>query len=311
MPPPPPLPRASGLKRPRIVGGFRSVNSAAELQELVGGAAAMHGVRHYGDASRAENADAQATLSCECTVMTLAQYVELVAVGAGAELGLYWAMYGEGDSSFQQRARSLLGMDGERDDATFASLGVAGWPADADVHLWLAPNGHTEQCHYDLYDNLHVTLRGTKVWRLFAPRHDLGAPSVFAPSTAHHANFSRACLARPDVRAFPGLRRALAEEVTLTVNAGEGVLVPAGWWHQVSAQGPERDWTLSANVFGPRPSWWRGGWRAARLRIADLVARRNPVPRTEGADVVYAKHYERLVKAGFRPPGHVMDCEGI
>ena len=103
--------------------------------------------------------------------MTVESFLDAVLDGSATTRGLYWGM----DSGAQLWLRQFLAHDGQL-------------PRDcekAPFNLWIAPNGHTEQLHYDAHPNLHITLHGIKVWRLFAPWHKLkGSSSVISPCPA-------------------------------------------------------------------------------------------------------------------------------
>lgn len=86
--------------------------------------------------------------------------------------------------------------------------------------------------HYDPYHNLLCVVRGCKTVWLVAP----AATPWLSPQPLTHesANHSPADLARPDLRRFPGLARALPLLRRFEVAAGDALFIPEGWWHQVS-----------------------------------------------------------------------------
>ena len=175
-----------GKGRPRLVEGFGTLSTeaseAAEQLRTLIGSASRHGVRHYGSSSKADASDRQVDFHCDSTDLGFEAYLALLDNGAAADLGLYWAKYC-GDEQFQKRVRAMLGLACEMTGG-HRNLG----PFDRGdrfehqpLHLWWAPNGHCEQLHYDAYDNVHFTLRGTKVWRLFPPgTRDLSPASMLS-----------------------------------------------------------------------------------------------------------------------------------
>ena len=81
--------------------------------------------------------------------------------------------------------------------------------------------------HYDIY-NLHVLIvqiKGRKEIRLFSPGDsDRMYPKTNIPS---HSIIEDAF--NPDFNKYPLLRDAIPIDITL--NPGEGIFLPAGWWH--------------------------------------------------------------------------------
>ena len=213
----------------------------------------VHAVREYGRTRLAQHANEQAVAELPDVDMTIDQFLRCVSDGSAAGRGLYWAM----DDGADAWLRKLL-----------PDIGEAIISQDP-MRLWIAPSGHTEQCHYDAHPNVHVTLHGSKVWRLFPPSHALPSSSLLS---SDQANFTTACLARPE--GHSGVERALSDELTLRVDAGQAVYVPAGWWHQVSSEAPEGSYVVSANIFG-RASLRSTccSWPLLRLRLADAASR--------------------------------------
>jgi hypothetical protein len=89
-------------------------------------------------------------------------------------------------------------------------------PRPTDVRCFLGDRGHTGDLHFDWNRSVNylVNVCGSKVVRLYAPGRsvELGAFS----------NFSLKKGGRPDVE--------------IEMGPGEGVVIPAFWWHQVSYQ---------------------------------------------------------------------------
>lgn len=115
--------------------------------------------------------------------------------------------------------------------------------------LWFG-GGVEGPLHYDQSNNLHAIISGTKRFIFANPDQlsNLYPMSVFSGMP----HMSRASLRDPNYERFPRLRHARSIEVT--VNRGDILFIPRGWWHQVSTPVP----TLSVDfpaVGGPTLDW--------------------------------------------------------
>jgi len=110
--------------------------------------------------------------------------------------------------------------------------------------LWVGPHGSATPLHFDEVNNLLCVLQGAKRVVLFRPSDvvNLYPASVFE---RQHAIASRINLLAPDMTRFPRAARAVPYEVV--VGAGNALLLPACWWHQVHNIGS----TIAVN------HWWR------------------------------------------------------
>ncbi len=112
------------------------------------------------------------------------------------------------------------------DDVTFAP----GWLDDArrrgSTALWFGPGGTVTPLHHDTSNILFGNLYGTKRFILIAPWETAlldctrGVYSLVDPE-------------RPDLQRFPRYADVVAREVTL--QPGEMLFLPVGWWHHVRA----------------------------------------------------------------------------
>jgi hypothetical protein len=93
--------------------------------------------------------------------------------------------------------------------------------------VWLGKAGTVTPLHRDVPHNLHVHLRGRKRWLLFPPRETsrLYSRGLFSGMP----NFSAVDPEEPDYAHYPRFRGARALGATL--EAGETLFVPRGWWH--------------------------------------------------------------------------------
>ncbi len=112
------------------------------------------------------------------------------------------------------------------DDVTFPP----GWLDDArrrgSTALWFGPGGTVTPLHHDTSNILFGNLYGTKRFTLIAPWETAlldctrGVYSLVDPE-------------RPDLQRFPRYADVVTREVTL--QPGEMLFLPVGWWHHVRA----------------------------------------------------------------------------
>ncbi|MEV6868510.1 cupin-like domain-containing protein [Streptosporangium subroseum] len=111
------------------------------------------------------------------------------------------------------------------------------------VNLWMAAPGTVTPLHYDDTHNLFAQVSGSKTFYLFPPESlDALYPGPLNTGAQH---LSRVDLFDPDLTRHPLAGRLSYRKAT--VNAGEALLLPAFWWHQVASQ----DVSVSVNF------WWR------------------------------------------------------
>jgi hypothetical protein len=111
------------------------------------------------------------------------------------------------------------------------------------VNLWMAAPGTVTPLHYDDTHNLFAQISGVKTFYLFPPENlDSLYPGPLNTGAQH---LSRINLFQPDLNKHP--RAASVAYRTATVRAGEALLLPAFWWHQVASN----DVSVSVNF------WWR------------------------------------------------------
>ncbi len=144
-------------------------------------------------------------------------------------------------------------------------------------NLWVGPGGHTTCLHYDPVDSLLIQLQGDKKVVMFPPT-ELNNLYPF-PISVHlkhglklRASYSQVYPDRPDFSAFPKLQQALKQRYEITLQAGEVLYLPAGWWHEVTTLGDEV--VCSINRFWhPHPltaSAW--SWNKWRIHLGSLFA---------------------------------------
>lgn len=108
------------------------------------------------------------------------------------------------------------------------------WPTWLDrmgpPRFWLGPAGTVTPLHCDYDDNLFAQVLGSKRIFLAPPHHDAFLYPAPANEILSGSPFDPEA---PDFDSFPLARQA--QLVACTVNAGEMLYVPAGWYHQVRA----------------------------------------------------------------------------
>lgn len=149
-----------------------------------------------------------------------------------------------------------------------ARLGLC-HPASS-LNLWVGPGGHMECLHYDAMDGTLMQLHGSKRVVLFPPSQTFNLYPF--PFYAHlryglklRSWFSRVYPDHPDFESFPKLRQALKHKYDITLNPGDVLYIPAGWWHEVTSLGTGM--VCSVNRFWRvyptrRAVFFWGRWRA-------------------------------------------------
>lgn len=141
----------------------------------------------------------------------------------------------------------------------------------SERYLWFSPLGAITPAHWDLPENLHVVLRGKKRFRLYAPTRNLYPHSAL--TAIHH--ISRVDILQPDHHLYSRFPRQ--PDLDLVLDAGDGVVIPSGWWHHVETL----ESSISVNY------WWMPAWRPwlprvllQRLGTYAAIKMRTHLPRT-------------------------------
>lgn len=147
----------------------------------------------------------------------------------------------------------------------------------SDYNIWLGPAGHIECLHYDLMDGTLVQLYGVKKVVLFPPSQTSNLYPF--PFSVHlYRGFQLRCWFaqvypdRPDFKIFPQLEEAMQFKQEIFLHPGEALFIPAGWWHEVTAEGD--DMVCSINRF------WRVyptdraifSWSRWRIHLGSILA---------------------------------------
>lgn len=118
--------------------------------------------------------------------------------------------------------------------------------ADGTVFFWFGPAGTVTPLHHDLVNIFLAQVCGRKLVKLI-PSHQL--PLVYN----HVGVFSEVDCERPDYAKYPHFRSAVSTDVTL--NPGEVLFIPVGWWHYVKALDTSITVTLDNFVFPNEYDW--------------------------------------------------------
>jgi len=118
--------------------------------------------------------------------------------------------------------------------------------------------------HYDVLDNIVVSLSGEKTFHFFHPRYKRALSPFSIPAAC--CNFS----SLSDEAVLSAFQAApTSDALKITLYPGELLFVPSGWWHRVINIG----FTISIANFWPLPPLERLRWRNMRLRVAELNQR--------------------------------------
>lgn len=150
----------------------------------------------------------------------------------------------------------------------FPSSGRSG-PANKleSVNLWVSLGTTHSNLHYDSNHGLLVVLRGRKIVEVLAPAAAaaVNAFPIFDPLRAHHAAVPHACLmARLSGElgncatdcTCPSAHEVHGQQATL--DEGDAVFIPEGWWHHVLTQGTPDSSAAGSSVALAVNIWWRG-----------------------------------------------------
>lgn len=109
---------------------------------------------------------------------------------------------------------------------------------DLDAYIFMGPRGSVTHLHYDPGNTMIVQVLGSKRFSLFAP-HD------HALLYEDQRKTSKVDVRTPDHERFPLYQ--FARKYDVTVNAGQALFIPVGWWH--FAESLEPSLSISMTVF--------------------------------------------------------------
>ncbi|MFC3581511.1 cupin-like domain-containing protein [Sphingomonas hylomeconis] len=105
------------------------------------------------------------------------------------------------------------------------------------VSIWIG-NRTIASAHYDMSNNIAVTLVGRRRFTLFPPDQAANLyPGPLDPTPAGQV-VSMVDFDAPDLARHPGFADALAMAEVAEMEPGDALIYPALWWHQVEALDP-------------------------------------------------------------------------
>ncbi len=110
-------------------------------------------------------------------------------------------------------------------------------PAEVRPRFWIG-NQTTVQTHFDLSENIACVVLGQRDFTLFPPDQMTNlypGPLETAPG---QIPVSLTSLENPDFETHPKFKEALKHRMTATLNPGDALYIPPGWWHHVKAKAP-------------------------------------------------------------------------
>jgi hypothetical protein len=120
--------------------------------------------------------------------------------------------------------------------------------------LWLGYDGQVSSAHFDCAQNLNTVIRGKKVFTMATPESFLNMyPHTWKSCNGDDQDgqiyrFSQIDIFNADKIQFPNLSKVKFTPVT--IEKGETLYIPVGWWHHVRSIGDENDGIHSAiNLF--------------------------------------------------------------
>jgi len=121
-----------------------------------------------------------------------------------------------------------------------------GTRSQGSVFLWIGPKGTFTPCHHDLTNNLFLQVKGAKSFRL--------ASSLAMLEVGNDLHcYTKTDLAEVDrSRQQAGLAPV---SFTVTVNEGDVLFIPLGWWHEVT--GTEQSISVSATNFKAKNDFFK------------------------------------------------------
>jgi hypothetical protein len=119
-------------------------------------------------------------------------------------------------------------------------------PDRLEAMLWIGPEGTFTPLHHDLTNNLLVQLRGRKRVIMASP---LDTPNLY---NSLHVFSDIKDVTKAKFTDFPALESV--NFIDFTLEAGDALFIPIGWWHQVTSL----DFSVSATYTNFR--WPNIGW---------------------------------------------------
>ena len=128
------------------------------------------------------------------------------------------------------------------------------------VNLWLCLGSVRSSLHYDEEENLLCIIKGQKHITLYPPKCTawLYPRSVADDGSVNHSMIELSLPEDAVHRSYPLYRLAQRHKKEITAQEGDGIFIPAGWWHQIDSV----DNTIAVN-------YW---WPATMVTVDDTMA---------------------------------------
>ncbi len=143
------------------------------------------------------------------------------------------------------------------------------------LNLWVGAGRHTACLHYDPMDSVIMQLYGEKHVILFPPSQ-LGSLYPFPVNVqlrrglSMRPGYSQVYPNAPNFEAFPKLQVALPHRHEVVMRPGDVLLIPAGWWHEITTVGDGM--VASVNRFWHvRPVSRSLTWNKWRIHLGSLL----------------------------------------
>ncbi|KMT10243.1 hypothetical protein BVRB_5g120010 [Beta vulgaris subsp. vulgaris] len=115
----------------------------------------------------------------------------------------------------------------------------------SSINLWMNDAKSRSSTHYDPHHNLLCVITGCKQVVLWPPS---AGPLLYPmPIYGEASNHSSVALDSPDLSLHPRFKRAYEYSQKVVLQAGDGLYIPEGWFHQVDSD----QLTIAVNF------WWR------------------------------------------------------
>jgi hypothetical protein len=117
---------------------------------------------------------------------------------------------------------------------------------DGKVFFWFGPAGTITPWHHDPANLIFVQVYGRKTWKIIPPYYTHMMYN-------YRGVFSKVDVENPDYDKYPLFQKIPIIEVTL--NAGDAIFMPVGWWHAVKSQDISISMSFTNFVFPNKYEW--------------------------------------------------------